>query len=538
MAQRLTRRRAIGGAAAGAAAAALPAGLLGSSADPAEAAGEQCTDVVVVGAGLAGLTAARRLTQAGKKVIVLEARDRVGGRTLNHALTGGKVAELGGMFTGPTQDHIQALAKEVGVGTYPTYNTGMNVFIGANGRRETAPNNTPLGTAPVDPIVDPDITLAVTQLDQMASTIDVNNPQGGASSASWDQQTLQEWSKQHTSGNAEFLAVISAATEPIFGAEPWEISLLYTLFYIASSGNEQNTGTFERNFNTSGGAQESRFLGGAQQISLNVAKALGSRVVLNAPVRRIDQSGSDVVVTSDAATVRAQQVIVALPPALCARIDYRPALPTGRDQLTQHMPQGSLMKFEAIYDRPFWRDGGYTGQVVSESGPIKVTFDTSPPDGSPGIMMGFIGGHEARYWMTQPAQDLRNAALQQYAQFFGSQAALSPVDVVTFNWSAEEWNRGCPVAVLAPGTMTDFYGALHAPVNRIHWAGTETSNYWNGYMDGAVRSGERASAEVLPLLGATPTCAAPAAKHVRRGRRRSRKHRRAARHGASPRFTG
>ncbi len=526
--RRFTRRRAIGGAAAGAAATTLP-GILADSADAAT--GERCVDVAVVGAGLAGLTAALRLAQAGKKVAVLEARDRVGGRTLNHDLGSGKVAELGGMFTGPTQEHIQALAKEMGVGQYPTYNTGNNVFIGAGGRREVSPNNIPqFGTAPVDPIVDPDIIAAVLQLDQMASTIDVNSPQSNPNAAAWDNQTLYQWAQQNTAPtpNNEFLAVISAATEPIFGCEPWELSLLYTLFYIASSGDEQNTGTFERNFDTSDGAQQQRFIGGAQSISLNIAKQLGNRIVLNAPVRRIAQSPDHVSVTSDALTVIAQRVIVAIPPALCARIDYEPALPPLRDQLCQHMPQGSLMKFEAVYSRPFWRDGGYTGQVVSESGPIKVTFDTSPPDGSPGVMMGFIGGHECRYWMQQPADALRSAALQQYQQFFASDEALSPTDVVTFNWSAETWNRGCPVAVLAPGTMTDFYSALREPVGRIHWAGTETSNYWNGYMDGAVRSGERAVSEVTPLLGATPACSSNAAAPRRRRRRHS---------GSKPNFT-
>jgi monoamine oxidase len=202
---------------------------------------------------------------------------------------------------------------------------------------------------------------------------------------------------------------------------------------------------------------------------------------------------------SDSVTVNAQQVIVAVPPALAARIQYDPALPPLRDQLMQHMPQGSLMKFEAVYPQPFWRSSGLTGQAVSENGPIKVTFDTSPPDGKPGILMGFIGGHEARVWQSKSASERRAAALQNLANYFGDQA-LSPSSVIEFNWSAEVWNRGCPVAVLAPGTLIDFGTALRKPVGRIHWAGTETSTYWNGYMDGAVRSGERAAGEVLKAL--------------------------------------
>src|SRR2546426_10519561 len=192
----ITRRGLIGAAAAGAAVAALP-----KSSDAAT----RSADVIVVGAGLAGLTAARTIVNAGRSVIVLEARDRVGGRTLNHPLANGVYAELGGMFTGPTQDRIQALAAEVGVGTFATYNTGDNVFYGPRGR-ETYANNTPLGTAPVDPVVDPDIILAVTELDQMATSVPVDRPWTASSADDWDRQTLDAWLRTHTSGNSEFMA--------------------------------------------------------------------------------------------------------------------------------------------------------------------------------------------------------------------------------------------------------------------------------------------------------------------------------------------
>ena len=489
----ITRRGLLGGAVATAALAAMPRSS--------EAAGRSA-DVIVIGAGLAGLTAAREIVKAGRSVFVLEARDRVGGRVLNHALSNGGYSELGGMFTGPTQDRIQALAADVGVGLFPTYNTGNNVFVGANARREEFPNNTPFGTAPPDPVVAGDITLAVTLLDQMSQSVPVDAPWTSASAEQWDRQTLDSWLRANTSGSGEFMAVVSAATEAIFGAEAGELSLLYTLFYIAASGNEQNPGTFERNFNTAGGAQESRFVGGAQMVPLQVAAQLGSRVLLSRPVSRIDQSsgtGRVTVYSGNHFKVYGQQVIVAVPPTLAGRIEYDPPLPPLRDQLVQHMPQGTLMKFEAIYPTPFWRAAGLTGQALSESGPIKVTFDTSPADGSFGVMMGFIGGHEARVWENASDSDRQAAALQNLALFFGNQA-LSPSEIVEFNWSTEVWNRGCPVSVLGPGTLLDFGAALREPVGRIHWAGTETSTFWNGYMDGAVRSGERAAAEVLALL--------------------------------------
>ena len=485
----ITRRGLLGGAMAGAAVAALP--------KTARAAG-RVADVIVVGAGLAGLTAAREIRRAGRSVIVLEARDRVGGRVLSQTLADGNYAELGGMFTGPTQDRIQALATAVGVGTFPTYNTGNNVFYGPRGRLEY-PSSSPLGNAPPDPVVAPDIVLAVAQLDQMAANVPVDRPWEAASADDWDRQTLDAWLRANTSGGSEFMAVTSAATEAIFGGEPRELSLLYTVFYIAASGNEQNVGTFERNFNTAGGAQESRFVGGAWTIALRVASELGPIVRLNAPVTRIVQEPTRLVVYVGRRRYHAQRVIVAIPPALAGRIAYDPPLPALRDQLTQRMPQGTLMKFEATYATPFWRANGLTGQVVSEIGPAKVTFDVSPSNGSAGILMGFIGGHEARVWGDRPANDRRAAVLQNLAAYFGSQAS-SPREIVEFNWSTETWNRGCPVALVGPGTLIDFGAALRTPVGRIHWAGTETSTYWNGYMDGAVRSGERAAAEVLAAL--------------------------------------
>ena len=489
---RISRRRFLGGAAATAAAATL-------SLPRRTEASTHHADVVVVGAGLAGLTAARIIANAGRSVVVLEARDRVGGRTLNHTLSNGGYAELGGMFTGPTQDRIQQLATSVGVDTYPTYNTGNSVFVGGDGRREVYPTNTPLGNAPVDPLVAGDIMLAVLQLDQMSQSVPVDSPWTAANAETLDRQTLDQWLRSNTTGTDEFMSVTSAATEAIFGAEPRDLSLLYTLFYIAASGNESNPGTFERNFNTAGGAQESRFVGGAHTISQRVADQLGRSVVLNRPVSRIVQTGNGVTVYSDRVKTKAQRVIVAIPPALAQRIDFDPQLPPLRDQLMQHMPQGTLIKFEAVYPTPFWRAAGLNGQAVSEIGPAKTTFDVSPQDGSYGVLMGFIGGHEARYWETQPSADLAAAALQNFASYFGNQA-LSPSEVVQFHWSQEKWNRGCPVAVLGPGTLLDFGAALRVPCGLVHWAGTETSTYWNGYMDGAVRSGERAAAEVLPLL--------------------------------------
>jgi monoamine oxidase len=462
--------------------------------------------VVVVGAGFAGLTAARQIAAKHRSVIVLEARDRVGGRVWNHELPGGQISERGGTFVGPTQDYVMALATELGIDTFNTYDTGEDIYV-ADGTVLRYSDTSVFGTAPPDPeIVVPLATIVETGLDPMSKSVPVGAPWQAANAAEWDGQTLESYLKAQPTSNQRFLEVAAAATRPIFGAEPRELSLLFTLFYIAASGDENNAGTFERNFDTRGGAQQSRFVGGSQRIAITIAEQLGGaslgaggRVVLRTPVRRIAQGERGVTVYSDRLTVSAKQVIVAIPPTLAGRIYYEPILPFERDQLTQRYGQGTLTKVAATYRTPFWREAGLTGTAIATGGPVSATFDDSPPDGSIGVVFGFVGGDNARSYNATAPATRRGQVLKQYASFFGDQA-LSPTGFFETSWSAQEWTRGCPVGIPSTGTLLAYGNRLREPVGRIHWAGTETSTYWNGYMDGAVRSGERAAAEVLAAL--------------------------------------
>lgn len=506
----ITRRRFVAGTLVGGAAAAVPGvaeaakhhGQKPKHKKHRTAAGKtRRADVVVVGAGFAGMTAARNVAAAGHSVVVLEARDRVGGRAWNHDLGGGEVSERGATFVGPTQDRVLALAKDLGVGTFPVYDNGQDVYV-ADGSRSTYSDTSPLGTAPPDPEATAEIAAVVAQLDQMSTSVPVDAPWEASNAAEWETYTLERWIEEN-SATPRFRELVHVATRPIFGAEPRELSLLFVLFYIASSGDETHPGTFERNFDTRGGAQQDRFIGGTQIIPIKIAAQLGHRVVLSSPVRRIVQDGRGVTVQSDRVTVRGKRVIVAVPPTLAGRISYEPLLPFQRDQLTQRFGQGALTKVAAVYDTPFWRAEGLTGTALDTSGPVSATFDDSPPDATeskgPGVVFGFVGGDDCRSYATMSPAARQQAVLSQYATFFGSRA-LKPTGFFETMWGGEEWTRGCPVGIPSNGTLLAYGPWLRQPVGRIHWAGTETSNYWNGYMDGAVRSGERAASEVLEGL--------------------------------------
>lgn len=452
--------------------------------------------MTVVGAGLAGLTAARLLARGGREVVVVEARDRVGGRTLTRDLGDGVVVDLGGQWVGPGQDRVLALIAELGLSTFPTWTAGDSLAgVGSTLARYR-------GSVPkLAPHVLADALQAQLRLDRLARKVPLERPWDAPKAVAWDALTFESWIRRAawTGGGREYLRIIADA---VFAADASSFSLLHALSYIhAGQGVDRLIGT-------RGGAQQDRLVGGAQQLSTRMADELGDRVRLGHPVRRIDHgdeagAGGGVRVVADGLTVRARRAVVAIPPTLAGRIAYSPPLPADRDQLTQRMPAGAVIKCQAVYDEPFWRGDGLSGQVATSEPPVKVTFDNSPPGGRPGVLLAFVEGRAAVELGRSSLQELRSQVIGSLVRFFGERARRT-VDFVAHDWQVEEWTRGCYGAHLPPGALTQFGPALARPVGPIHWAGTETALRWTGYMDGAIRSGERAAREVEARL-AQPT---------------------------------
>jgi monoamine oxidase len=431
-------------------------------------------DVAIIGAGLAGLTAARELRRHNIRVCVLEARDRVGGRTLDHPIGNGDVVEGGGQWVGATQTQILALAKDLGVATFRSYTKGETVLY-LGGLRLTAA---------ADRDESADLRRVKKALDALAEEVPLDTPWKARLAKAWDATTVGDWLRAKAKG-ADTRESVALEVEMALGPAA-RTSLLWYLFYLHSAG-----GTKALNAD----AQELRFRGGPQTLSKKMAADLKGDLVLSSPVRKIDATRAGrVEVESRRVGVLAKRVVVAMMPADTRRIEFAPALPAARQGLVKGWKGEPAFKVNAVYADAFWRRDGLSGLAVSDRGPVGVTFDNSPPDGMRGVLVAFIEKEKA----PKDGAARRKVVLEDLVALFGK-AARTPTDYVETDWSAEEWTAGC-VSPLAPGVLTEFGGALREPVGRIHWAGTETSEVWCGYMDGAVRSGLRAAAEVRKAL--------------------------------------
>jgi monoamine oxidase len=489
----VSRRNFLAGTAVAAGGVMLPTTSAAAAAAPAKQA-HRHADVIVVGAGLAGLSAARHLVAAGHSVAVLEARERVGGRTLNHPLPHGETVEVGGEFVGPTQDNALELIHDLGLKTYPAYLDLDSVFIDGKGNRSTYSGDLP--SAGVTGIVD--LVQIITAIDQYAKHVPVDAPWTWSKAAEFDRQTAETLVRSTAADPDTAIDLVNLFFDSAYGGTAAEVSALYVMAQVAGFGNKKNVGSLERGISSKGGAQDSRIVGGSQRISIEAAHRLDGRVVLNAPVRRIDQDKHSVTVHTDAGTWKGKYVIVATPPALAVDIVWAPLMPAVQDAMRRRMTLGTLMKIHAVYEEPWWRKDAGVWMALKVGGVVPEMFDNTPKSGSPGVLMGFHGGHSWRKYANDPV-GRRRGALNDFAQAFGAKA-LEPIAYFEHDWTSDEWSRGCPVSVVAPGVVTEFLPHLTTAFMRTHWAGTETAGYWNGYMDGAISSGHRAAKEVLAKL--------------------------------------
>ncbi|WP_322768561.1 flavin monoamine oxidase family protein [Frankia sp. Cr1] len=445
---------------------------------------QDVVDVIVVGGGYSGLSAAWALNGQGHSVTVLEARDRVGGRAWTQQIPGGGWVDNGGQWIGPGQTRILTLAEEMGVTTFPTFQDGRHILVYDGVRTVYAAESSGSLEIPVPTEDLADFMNAVAVIDALSREVPSEAPWEASRATEWDTQTVATWMEQNLkTAGAKF--ALHSVIVGYFSVEPCDLSFLHLLFYVAAAGGVEDLEASSLVW---------RFLGGAQEIPVRLAERLGGKIRYESPVRTIDQTGDTAIVETDHGHYEGRYVIVAASPALAARIRYDPPMPASRDQYTQRMPLGSVIKCHAVYPYAFWRDDNLNGQVVSEDD-INSIFDNSPPDGVPGILVGFIEGEVARRWLDRSEEDVRQKMLDCFVVHFGERAR-TPQHFYYANWGREPWSRGCYCGVPTPGTWTNYRDALRRPVGRIHWAGTETSTKWAQYMEGAVRSGQRAAAEV------------------------------------------
>jgi putrescine oxidase len=441
-------------------------------------------DVVVVGAGIAGLTAATRLAEAGREVVILEARDRVGGRVLNVEI-GGQANELGGQWIAPYQHRAKALLEELRIGLFPSFRDGSHVYLDPAGTvHHYEGHDAPLGAA-----ADRAFAAADSKLDTMAKELDPELPWAHPNAAEWDAVTFEAWLQAEVTDELARDLLRSWLAGGFLTKPAHTFSLLQGLWVIAGAG-----GTYE--LFEPDQCLAYRVVGGSQLLPLRLAERLGDRVRLDAPVCGIEWQDARVEVDAGRLHASGRAAIVAVPPNLTGRIRFQPAPPGWRMRLEQGISQGVVIKILAVYDHPFWREDGLSGQGFAPYRLVRELYDNSPPSGEPGVLCTFLAGENAEAASRLDPDARRAAVLEGFADYLGSHAREA-IDYHEVDWSAEEWTQGAYAATFGVGGLTRFGADLRRPIGPIHWACTDIAGVGHMHMEGAIRSGEAAATAVL-----------------------------------------
>ena len=434
--------------------------------------------VVVVGAGLAGLTAARDLAARGSEVVVLEARDRVGGRTHGIEVAPGRWVDAGAAYLGRQHTALRALLGELGLGTTSTAMRGDSVFALGGGPIRSPGRFPPLSAVALGGMFD--------LLDELTASVRPDAPWLGRDAEVLDHTTAAQWADRHLT-HRDARRFFPLFLGEMMAADPADVSVLHMAFYLRSGGGVRFLNAFE------GGAQEERIVPGAHQLSVELAARLGDRVRLGEPVRAVHLEGAGATVESVRGTRHADAVVMALPPLLADTIDYRPALPSPR--ASARTRRGCAVKVHLVYPAPLWREHGLSGWSVSAQGPLLSTVDDSPPDGGLGILTGFVTGGEARRFAAGSPADQRAAVMAQVRTLFPP--LPEPMAYHATDWVNAPYSHGCYAALFGPGDWMRHGPHVRRPHGPVHWAGTETSLEYFGLMEGAIRSGHRVAKEIL-----------------------------------------
>lgn len=449
-------------------------------------------DVVVIGAGACGLTAANRLKAAGATVVVVEARDRVGGRLWTDE-SAGVLLELGGQWVSPDQTALRGAIEELGLDTFSRFRDGESVYVGPDGAAVRFTGD----IFPAAAETQAEIERMIEVLDGLTAELDPDRPWAHPRARELDGITWRAFLEQ-LSEDPEARANIAMFTAEAMLTKPSHaFSALQSLLMAASAGSFSHL--VDADF-----ILDKRVVGGLQQVPLRLAEALGDDVLLGRPVRRISWSEDGATVEADGGlTVTARQVVLAVPPNLYDRIDYVPSLPLRRHVLHQHLSLGLVIKVHAVYDEPFWRADGLSGTAFSPYLPVHEAYDNSNHGDPRGILVGFVSDARADRLLALAPEARRTAILESLARYYGERA-MHPTVYVESDWGSEEWTRGAYAASFDMGGLERFGADLRTPVGPLHWASSDLAGAGYQHVDGAIRMGDRVAEEVLAALAATP----------------------------------